>query len=44
VAARYVSVVQVFKGVMPFILADIGVVALIIAFPAIILSLPQFFS
>ncbi len=41
VAARYVSVVQVFKGVMPFILADIGVVALIIAFPAVILSLPQ---
>lgn len=41
VAARYVSVVQVFKGVMPFILADIGVVALIIAFPSVILSLPQ---
>ncbi len=43
VAARYVSVVQVFRGVMPFILADIGVLAMIIAFPAIILSLPQFF-
>tara|TARA_R110002051_G_scaffold74778_1_gene136246 strand:+ start:6959 stop:8266 length:1308 start_codon:yes stop_codon:yes gene_type:complete len=41
VASRYVSVVQVFKGVVPFILADLVVIILTIAFPAIVLSLPQ---
>ncbi len=41
VASRYVTVVQVFKGVTPFMLADLLVVILTIAFPAIVLSLPQ---
>ncbi len=41
VASRYVTVVQVFKGVTPFMLADLVVVILTIAFPAIVLSLPQ---
>ena len=40
VAARYVTVVQVFKGVTPFMLADLVVVVLTIAFPALVLSLP----
>jgi len=40
VAARYVTVVQVFKGVIPFLLVDLIVVAVIIAFPAIVLFLP----
>lgn len=41
VAARYVTVVQVFKGVTPFMLADLVVVILTVAFPAVVLSLPQ---
>lgn len=43
VASKYVSVVQVFKGVIPFILSDIAVVAVIIAFPALVLWLPSLF-
>lgn len=42
VASKYVSVVQVFKGVIPFILSDIFVVAIVIAFPALVLWLPSF--
>lgn len=42
VASKYASVAQIFKGVIPFLAADIVVVALIIAFPAIILYLPSF--
>jgi tripartite ATP-independent transporter DctM subunit len=42
VASQYASVAQIFKGVIPFLAADIVVVALIIAFPAIILYLPSF--
>ncbi|MBV7379994.1 TRAP transporter large permease [Maritimibacter dapengensis] len=42
VASKYVSVVQVFKGVIPFILSDIAVVAVVIAFPALVLWLPSF--
>lgn len=42
VAQKYATVAQIFKGVIPFILADVAVVALIIAFPAIILFLPSF--
>ena len=41
VASRYVTVVQVFKGVIPFILADLVVITLTIAFPGIVLILPQ---
>jgi tripartite ATP-independent transporter DctM subunit len=40
VAARYVTVVQVFKGVIPFLIVDLFVVALVIAFPSIVLFLP----
>ncbi|GAB4532525.1 MAG: TRAP transporter large permease [Roseibium sp.] len=40
VAARYVTVVQVFKGVIPFLIVDLVVVALVIAFPGIVLFLP----
>ncbi len=42
VASKYVSVVQVFRGVIPFILSDIAVVAIVIAFPALVLWLPGF--
>jgi tripartite ATP-independent transporter DctM subunit len=42
VAGKFVSVGQIFKGVIPFLAADIVVVVLIIAFPAIILYLPSF--
>ena len=41
VAAKYVTTAQVFVGVIPFLLADIVVVALVIAFPAIVLFLPN---
>ena len=43
VASKYVSVVQVFKGVIPFLLSDIVVVAIVIAFPALVLFLPNLF-
>jgi tripartite ATP-independent transporter DctM subunit len=41
VASKFVSVTQIFKGVIPFLVADIGVVTLIILFPSIILFLPE---
>lgn len=41
VASRYVSVTDVFRGVFPFILADLVVVALIVAVPALVLFLPE---
>ena len=44
VASRYVSVVDVFKGVTPFILADLVVVVATIAFPALVLALPLWLS
>jgi tripartite ATP-independent transporter DctM subunit len=40
VAAKYVTVVQVFKGVIPFLLVDLIIVAIVIAFPKIVLFLP----
>ncbi|NDV00954.1 TRAP transporter large permease [Pseudoroseicyclus tamaricis] len=40
VAGKYVSVTQVFAGVLPFMLADLLVVALAIAVPSIVLFLP----
>ena len=40
VAGEYASVVQIFRGVAPFVLADLAVVALIVAAPAIVLALP----
>ena len=44
VASRYVTVMDVFRGVTPFILADLVVVALIIAVPALVLFLPELMS
>ncbi|MBR3370380.1 MAG: TRAP transporter large permease subunit [Rhodobacteraceae bacterium] len=44
VASKYVTVTEVFRGVLPFILADFVVVALIVAFPALVLFLPDLLS
>lgn len=41
VASEYASLVQIFKGVIPFLLADFVVVAIIIAFPGLVLLLPS---
>lgn len=41
VASKYVSLGDVFKGVMPFIIVDMFLVALIIVFPDIVLYLPN---
>ena len=41
VASKHVTLMQIFAGVVPFILADIVVVALIIAAPGIVLFLPR---
>jgi tripartite ATP-independent transporter DctM subunit len=40
VAQRYATVVQIFKGVLPFLVADFVIVLLVIAFPAIVMFLP----
>jgi tripartite ATP-independent transporter DctM subunit len=40
VAQDYVSTLQVFVGVAPFFVADLVVTALVIVFPAIVLTLP----
>jgi tripartite ATP-independent transporter DctM subunit len=42
VASQYATVAQIFRGVVPFLAADMVVVAIIIAFPALILYLPGF--
>ena len=44
VASRYVMVTDVFRGVLPFILADLVVIALIVAFPSVVLFLPELFA
>ena len=41
VASQYATVAQIFKGVVPFLAADLVVVVLSIAFPAFILYLPS---
>jgi TRAP-type mannitol/chloroaromatic compound transport system permease large subunit len=41
VASQYATVAQIFKGVIPFLVADIFVVIFAIAFPAVILYLPS---
>lgn len=41
VAAQYASVMQIFSGVVPFIIADLAIVAAVIAFPGIVLFLPR---
>ncbi len=42
VAAKYATLAQIFRGVMPFLAADLVVVGIVIAFPALILFLPGF--
>ena len=41
VASQYATVAQIFKGVIPFLVADIFVVIIAIAFPSFILYLPS---
>ncbi len=41
VAAKYATVTQIFRGVVPFLAADLVVVFLTIAFPAFVLYLPS---
>ena len=41
VAGEYATLVQIFKGVIPFLVADIVIVAIIIAFPGLVLALPS---
>lgn len=41
VASQYATTAQIFKGVVPFLAADVVVVVLCIAFPSIILFLPN---
>ena len=41
VASKYVTVMQVFKGVIPFLIMDLVVVAIVIAFPDLVLYLPS---
>ena len=41
VAGKYASLTDVFKGVTPFLAPDLVLVAILIAFPAIVLFLPQ---
>jgi TRAP-type C4-dicarboxylate transport system permease large subunit len=42
VAAKYATLAQNFRGVIPFLAADAVVVAIVIAVPALILFLPGF--
>ncbi|MEZ5667195.1 MAG: TRAP transporter large permease subunit [Alphaproteobacteria bacterium] len=41
VAGAYASLVQIFRGVIPFLLADLAIVAIIVAVPDLILFLAQ---
>jgi tripartite ATP-independent transporter DctM subunit len=41
VASEYATVMQIFRGVVPFLIADIVVVALVIAFPDLVMFLPR---
>jgi tripartite ATP-independent transporter DctM subunit len=41
VAQEHVTTLQIFAGVVPFFLADLVVTALVIVFPAIVLTLPS---
>lgn len=41
VASEYATVAQIFKGVIPFLIADVVVVAIAIAVPSLILFLPS---
>ncbi|GGL53343.1 TRAP transporter large permease [Wenxinia marina] len=42
VASKYVTTLQVFRGVVPFFVSDLVVVAIMIAFPAMVLWLPGY--
>src|SRR5690606_14695630 len=39
--ARQVGLVQIFKGVLPFVVTDVIRLALLVAFPVIVLFLPR---
>ncbi|SPF80229.1 TRAP transporter large permease [Pseudoprimorskyibacter insulae] len=41
VASQYATVVQIFKGVIPFLAADLVVVLITVAFPGLVLFLPS---
>ncbi len=41
VAGQYATLVQIFKGVIPFLVADAVIVMIIIAFPGLVLLLPN---
>ncbi len=41
VAQKYATVVQIYRGVTPFLLADIVVVVLVLAWPGLVLMLPN---
>ncbi|MFZ7090250.1 TRAP transporter large permease [Primorskyibacter sp. 2E233] len=41
VASEHVTTAQIFAGVLPFFLADLVVVALVILFPALVLTIPD---
>lgn len=41
VASKYVTLTQVFAGVIPFLLADLVVVTIVIVFPALVMFLPE---
>jgi tripartite ATP-independent transporter DctM subunit len=41
VASDYATVMQIFRGVVPFLVADIVVVALVIVFPDLVMFLPR---
>jgi tripartite ATP-independent transporter DctM subunit len=44
VAGKYATVVQIFRGVIPFLLADLAIVLVIVAVPALVLYLPDTFG
>ncbi|MBB4121217.1 TRAP transporter large permease [Martelella radicis] len=41
VAGKYVTIAQVFAGVLPFIIMDLFVIALVIAVPSVVMFLPD---
>ncbi len=41
VAGKYASLMQIFGGVIPFLAADLVVVAIVVAFPPLVLFLPE---
>jgi len=41
VAAEHASVMQIFRGVVPFLVVDVAVVAIVIAWPGLVLFVPR---